>query len=196
MAEDAGTDPDQAALGAVDLPREQYFSCLRRLHDDGYLYVRFNRGDSRVLAAHVVKALPKALRELGRWPKAASRLEQKKVDRANFLERLYELTDGNPFCVRHATELAAAFHWTEEHTLDVAQYLLNEGLLIFRGMGGALSITHKGVLEMEQAIENPYAPTNHFPALNIVNIYGSVTDSQVQAGTLGSNQAQEGRSGD
>ena len=58
-----------------------------------------------------------------------------------------------------------------------------------------MSITHEGVLEVEQAIAGPDRPTSHFPALviaqNYLHVGGSVTDSAIQQGTPDSAQVFE-----
>jgi hypothetical protein len=58
-------------------------------------------------------------------------------------------------------------------------------------VGGGIGITHRGIVEIEQALSNPSQPTQHFPAsVNIVQIMGNVVDSQIQQGAQVSQQVQ------
>jgi hypothetical protein len=41
-------------------------------------------------------------------------------------------------------------------------------------MGNQASITHHGVVEVEEALEDPSRPTEHFPAFNLVMVQRSV----------------------
>jgi hypothetical protein len=65
------------------------------------------------------------------------------------------------------------------------QYLMNEGLLKYGGGGGPagwVSLTHRGVVEVEATHNTPEQPTEHFPP-HIVQInIGQMTRSIVQAG--------------
>ncbi len=162
-------------------------NCLDRLAEDGFLDVALLRGDGGLLDAHVRRALPKALREVGLWPPAATPLEEKKRRRLSFVERLHRQTDGDTMAMVEISEVGAGLGWSEEETRSVARYLCEEGLLKFPAKG-VVAMTHAGVVEMEAALGNPQAPTVHFPALNVVNVYGNVTGSQIQAGTETSNQ--------
>ena len=55
-------------------------------------------------------------------------------------------------------------------------------------MGGAISITHPGVKEIEEALSHPEEATEHFPpVVNIINVQNMV-GSQIQQGTTGSTQ--------
>jgi hypothetical protein len=84
---------------------------------------------------------------------------------------------------------------------NILKFLVNHGLIKNRsslesmwGMGGStiVTITHKGLCEVEEAIENPNKPTENFPAhiynytYNIVegnnsghNLGGIITDSPI-----------------
>lgn len=187
-AEQAGEDPQAAARASVShLSEAEFLNCLDRLGKDGFLDVAVLRGDGGLLSAHVRRAHPKALREVGLWPPAATPLEEKKLRRLSFVERLYRQTGGDTMAMVEISEVGAELGWSEEEARSVARYLAEEGLLKFPAKGG-VAMTHAGVVEMETALENPRAPTVHFPALNVVNIYGDVTGSQIQAGAETSNQ--------
>lgn len=64
QAEEIGEDPHTAALDAVQTlaaDPDRFHLTLQRLGDAGYLDVALNRGDGRLLAAHVRRALPKGV---------------------------------------------------------------------------------------------------------------------------------------
>lgn len=187
-AEEAGDDPNAAAMSVGDFDRDQRLRCIQRLHDGGYIEARFHRGDDRLLSAHVLRALPSALRAVGVWPPATTPVEEKRRRRFAFMERLYERTDGDAMSRVNFRQVGAELGWTEDEAQKVALYLRDEGLLTFPVMGGAVSISHAGVVEMEAAIEHPDRPTTHFPAISVINVYGDVRDSQLQAGTHESRQ--------
>ena len=188
-AEEAGEDPQAAARTSVShLTDAEFMNCLDRLRADGLLDVAVLRdGAGRLVGAHVRRAFPKALREVGLWPPTATSLEEKKRQRLVFIGRLYQRTDGDTSATVEISEIASELGWSEEEAYSVARYLGEEGLLRFPAKG-AVAMTHAGVVEMEAALQNPQEPTGHFPALSVVNVYGNVTDSQIQAGTEASNQ--------
>ncbi len=45
-------------------------------------------------------------------------------------------------------------------------------------MGGSISISHWGIKEIEEAIENPAQPTRHFLPINIINV-GEMNNSTI-----------------
>lgn len=106
------------------------------------------------------------------------------------MERLYEATGGRTLDVVSIDQLAAELGWSETDASAVVEYLNAEGLIEHQ-MGNQASITHDGVVEVEEALEHPSLPTQHFPAVNLVLVQGSVVGSQIQAGAVGSEQRQE-----
>lgn len=190
-AEEVGADPQTAAREAVSqITDAEFMKCLDRLREDGLLDVAVLRGDGGLLDAHVRQALPGALREVGLWPRAATPLEKKKRRRLEFMERLYEVTEGRTLIVVSIDQLATELGWPDTEASAVVEYLNAEGLLEHE-MGNQASITHAGVVEVEEALEHPSRPTEHFPAINLVMVQGSVVGSQIQAGTIGSEQQQD-----
>lgn len=67
------------------------------------------------------------------------------------------------------------------------QYLEGEGLLTaMKAWGGdplRVQIRHAGVVEVEQGLTRPDAPTEHLAPLNSIVIYGDVRNSQIGAGS-------------
>lgn len=117
-------------------------------------------------------------------------LTKKKTDRFRFLHRLYERTNGDYYALEDMYEVGSDVGLTGDEAEQVMQYLDGEGLATHRALGGAVAMTHSGVVEVERAVAKPDAPTQYFPAVvNILHIQ-SMVGSQVQQGTQGSTQSQ------
>lgn len=120
----------------------------------------------------------------GTLPKS---LEEKREMQAQFMRLLYDEVNGSPLAMISANELGSKLGWDEGATELVTEYLDGEGLLTFVVMGGVISITHAGVVEVEAALLAPTEPTLHFPPVNQINI-GTATNVSLQQGTTGSTQ--------
>ena len=112
-------------------------------------------------------------------------LEQKKKNRFLFLNYLYELSNGNTGAMFDMMEVGKELKLNSDETNRIVDYLIGEHLIEFRALGGIIGLTHWGIKEVEQAIENPSEPTEHFLPLNIINI-GTMTNSTLQQGTTNS----------
>lgn len=111
-------------------------------------------------------------------------LDEKKVDRFRFLNKMYEITEGSKHMVVNMWELGSELGFTKEETDNVVEYLAGEYLLEHIAMGGAIGITHAGVVEVEQVLSHPDEPTDYFPPLvNIIQIE-HMNGSQIQQGTI------------
>lgn len=118
------------------------------------------------------------------------RLAQKQENRFKFLNRLYEITDGHRMATENAFKLGQELGFSEEEADNIVGYLDGEGLIECRTIDGEISISHRGVLEIEQAHRRPEKETEHFPPrVSIINI-GTVKNSQIQQGTINSHQHQ------
>jgi hypothetical protein len=115
-------------------------------------------------------------------------LTEKKARRALFMRRLYELSDGDAMAFVKYHDFAGEYGWTTDEADAVAHYLKAEGLLKFPAFGSVVSITHRGVIEVEELLEHPDTPTEHFPSMNVVLVQGDVHHSQLAAGEIVSQQ--------
>lgn len=111
------------------------------------------------------------------------RIEQKRAQRLKFLHRLYEVTDGALHTGVVMWELGAELGFSREETESVCDYLEGEGLADSIALGGTIGITHRGVVEVEEAISHPGEPTRYFPAAQVVFNVQSINNSQVQVGS-------------
>lgn len=119
----------------------------------------------------------------------AKTLEQIKADRLRFLNRIYELSGGDEYIFVNMYELGKELNLERDEVMRIYQYLKGEMLIEARGMGGAIGITHLGVMNVEEALANPNEPTQYFPPANIILISGNVTNSQIQQGAMESTQS-------
>jgi len=114
-------------------------------------------------------------------------IEEKRRKRLQFMHRLHEATGGSELAGVNQFELGSELGWSGEETQQVVEYLKGQGLLEYRGLGG-IGITHPGVVEVEESLSNPRQETEHFPAaINIINIE-QMHGSQIQQGTVHSQQ--------
>jgi len=112
-------------------------------------------------------------------------LSQKKKNRFLFIKTMYEESDANTSAVFEMDELGAGLSFDFDETAKIVDYLINEGLIEYFGLGGTIQLTHQGLKEVEEALENPSEPTSHFLPINIISIE-SMTNSSIQQGTTGS----------
>jgi predicted nucleotide-binding protein len=84
--------------------------------------------------------------------------------RFELMQKLYELSQGNEYQGIDEQILRAKLDLSQSTMDRVAEYLVGEGLARYFTFG-TISITHKGVREVEEALSQPGKPTEHFPAL-------------------------------
>ena len=109
-------------------------------------------------------------------------LEQKKKNRFLFLELLYKESNGDTGAMFNMWEVGEELKIDSNETRQIVDYLTGECLIEPRALGGGIVLTHWGVKEVEEAIENPDKPTEHFLPINIINI-GTMTNSTLQQST-------------
>jgi hypothetical protein len=98
-------------------------------------------------------------------------LDKKRKNRFLLLHKLYEETDG--VADRHLVdirEVGKEIGIGPDAALDTFEYLKGEGLTKWMALGGLGTITHWGIKEVEDALDQK--PTAHFPA-NIVILANS-----------------------
>jgi hypothetical protein len=113
---------------------------------------------------------------------------QETEKRFTLLSLLYELSDGNPDKTIYVNALLQRADLAEKECKNSLTYLEKEGLIKF--MSGEMTlvqITHKGIKEIEQAINHPKQDTEHFPTQIIQHIHGN-NYGAVQAGGQGNTQ--------
>lgn len=155
-----------------------------------------NRGDDRLLAVRELALTARGAEELRRLRRTRPRqeapaagLEDRRRRRAAFMHALYELVDASTLLSALPSEVAGRAGFAPEEAESVVEYLENDGLIEMQTFDGDVSITHRGVKEVEQSLARPDEPTEHFPPAATVYITGDVYG--LQAGTSQSTQQVE-----
>jgi hypothetical protein len=97
-------------------------------------------------------------------------LEEKKIARFKLLRALYDVSGGDRYKWPALSELGESAGLSHEQADQAAEYLSQEGLLEFKTFGPRLGITHRGVTEVEEALEHPDRATKYFLPVNIINV--------------------------
>jgi hypothetical protein len=114
-------------------------------------------------------------------------LEDKKKDRFLFLQKLYDTTDGSSAYMVDMWELGAELGFDRGKIHNIVDYMSDEGLIVPKALGGAIAITHDGIIEIEDSQSNPDSPTRHFLPINVIHIE-NMNNSAIQQGTSYSTQ--------
>jgi hypothetical protein len=115
------------------------------------------------------------------------RLHERKAARLRFLHALYEASEGSTSSIVSTESLGASVGLGVEQTWIVRRYLAMEDLL--KGVTPtSISITHKGLKEVEEALVAPARPTEHFPPAQNVIVIGTAEGAVIQQGNVDSTQ--------
>jgi hypothetical protein len=79
-------------------------------------------------------------------------VEEKKKKRVEFLRRLYEESGGNQYTFVNMFDLGKELGLDRVSSGEIAQYLVEEGLIKLQTLDGLVSITHLGVVKVEGAL--------------------------------------------
>lgn len=97
-------------------------------------------------------------------------LTEIKKNRFLYLQKVYDESGGGTNAAFDMTEVGNELGFDYMLTRNIVDYLINEGLIEPYALGGAIKITHWGIKEVEEAIENPSESTEHFAPINTYNI--------------------------
>jgi hypothetical protein len=117
-------------------------------------------------------------------------IEEKKFQRFKFLKTVYEASKGDEHNWVDMWKIGNYLSLDRETTEQVTQYLIGEGLIAFQALGGVIGITHRGIIEIEDALSTPDRATRYFPPVNIINV-GQMINSQIQQSSAEANQTQQ-----
>jgi DNA-binding PadR family transcriptional regulator len=120
-------------------------------------------------------------------------LKMKQKQRIAFLNKLYDLSDGSTSNPINGAEIAGQIGLSDGNILtDIAKYLKNEGLIKvtvqIRGFPASVQLTHSGLKEIEEVLDNPNNSTEHFMPVNILHVENMI-GSNIQQGSVNSNQS-------
>lgn len=118
--------------------------------------------------------MPEETKNGGTYP---ANLERKKAQRLRLMVELYNMVDGFDAQPVETARLAARLGLDTSRpedlleVLKIVHYLHGEGLLVASGPAGEvthLTLTHRGVREVEEAGSRPDLPTEHFSPLGSI----------------------------
>lgn len=109
-------------------------------------------------------------------------ITQTKKNRYLFLELLYKESGGDTGLMFDMWAVGKKLSFDEDETQRIVKYLTGEHLVEPMALGGAISLTHWGIKEVEEVLENPDKATEHFLPINFINI-GSMNNSTLQQAT-------------
>lgn len=116
-------------------------------------------------------------------------LEEIKINRFNFLKKVYEKKTRGGLQIFEASKIAEEIGLEKDEADLIVEFLEGEDLLKTHSDGGELiSITHNGKLKIEEALSKPSEATEYFPPVNVIYNYGEMHNSLIMQGSTGSNQ--------
>jgi hypothetical protein len=108
-------------------------------------------------------------------------LESKQRNRYLLLRKLYDLSGGSERVNINFFDMAKEEGLSRDDAQDIYTYFWREELIGNRRAGGGVSISHKGIVEIEQSISNPQQQTEHFPT-TIVQHFNAPIFGGIQTG--------------
>jgi hypothetical protein len=114
---------------------------------------------------------------------------KKRAQRFIYLRTLYEMSDGDPNLRFSFAEVQSRLGWDDSTRDQTETYLVNEGLATHMTFG-TVSITHRGVKEVETALSKPDAPTNYFPPAGII-VFHADGDITIGGDVIGRDKHQQ-----
>jgi hypothetical protein len=119
-------------------------------------------------------------------------IQRRKADRLRVMRAIFDAAEGSESNVVSGSELLDNLKLSDQALGDVCKYLEGEGLIkTTQTLWGHLTpfiiqLTHKGIKEIEQSVQVPSEPTEHFPAaVSVMNFHGPVIGSAIQSGSPG-----------
>jgi hypothetical protein len=178
--------------------REEILDVIDELLGRGWVDGTPLRGDDRLLSirqlritnvgqAAMTDLRRRASAHAGRRPSGLVGLQLKKTQRAQFMKDLYETAGASSLVDVDPDEIAARLSIDRAELGALTEYLEGERLLQWSTLGH-VTITHLGVVEVEQFLEEPNRATEHFPPSSSVVIYGNASNVQILAGSPGASQ--------
>lgn len=81
-------------------------------------------------------------------------IKEKEMNRTRFLKKLYEKTGGHRFSWVSMFDIGKELEFDRSTTSDIVDYLIGAGVIKAVGLGGEISITHYGVVLIEEQISS------------------------------------------
>lgn len=116
-------------------------------------------------------------------------IQKKKHDRFIFLKSVFEVSNGDAGIIIDGFKIGNELGFERNYSINIFNYLNEEGLVEPMGAGIHLVITHAGIKEIEQALSEPEKSTEHFLPFNqynTINIH-SMSGGAIQQASINSN---------
>jgi hypothetical protein len=108
--------------------------------------------------------------------------------RFQFLKKLYDLTKADESVEINPSVIGAELGLSDAEANTICDFLNSEGLIAFVNILDFIGITHRGIVEVEEAFSKPNEPTPHFAPINYFIQVEQMVGSQIQQGTNQSSQ--------
>src|SRR6266566_8770320 len=119
-------------------------------------------------------------------------IEKRRANRLRVMKEIFDASGGSETVVvhtaphPHAPHLPESLGLSDEEIADACNYLAGEGLIVAAIEVAedpapiGVQITHRGIKEMEQSLQAPREPTEHFhSAFSVIHIEGDVIGSAI-----------------
>ena len=107
--------------------------------------------------------------------------------RFQFLKELYDITDTDESVYVNPMELGAGLGFSSSEVERICDFLKSEELIGF-DIRDFVSIKHKGIVEIEEALSKPNEATPHFAPINYIIQVEQMIGSQIQQGSSQTSQ--------
>ena len=120
-------------------------------------------------------------------------IRELKKKRFQFLHSAYKRSGGGWSAGPNTTEYLSGYEigellgFDQQTTENILRYLKDEYLIELKAHPWYITITHWGIKEVEEALENPDQPTEHFLPINIIQV-DTMIGSQIQQSSPGATQ--------
>jgi hypothetical protein len=122
-------------------------------------------------------------------------VEKQRTNRLIVMKAIYDASEGSEAKPVSGPDLLETLALSDQDLGDACKYLEGERLIKgTRTLWGHLTpflvnITHRGIKEIEESLQTPAKPTQHFPpAVSIVHVQGNLIGSPIQSGSPGAQQ--------
>lgn len=101
-------------------------------------------------------------------------LLEKQAKRYDLLQKLYRAVSGSQSKIIDFPSFAIEHGAGRQEADDILDYFLGERLVDLVADEGAVTLSHRGIVEIEQSMTNPNVSTEHFSTQVIQHFHGSV----------------------
>jgi len=122
-------------------------------------------------------------------------IEKQRTNRLLVMKAIYDESEGSEGNAVSGPDLLESLSLSHQELGDACEYLEGEGLIKgTRTLWSNLipikiTITHRGIKEMEESLQTPSKSTRHFPpAVSIIHVHGDLIGSAIQSGSPGAQQ--------